>query len=298
MSGKAAKRGRREAEQREQQLLKALGHEESAESKRRLKTVLRRAALPLITVAALATGAIAYLNTDLRRPEPADFYAWRRHEEVGTRISNSNSNLVSQLVEEANSYKKSAPGTIQWPKYNDFTKLEMLDVMSDNQDCSTLAKTAFVYIKRSGMDFPTDSSRIQADAFNLTLKLLSDKGYIDYVMETTNIDCRGRSLTYIAAFVAEATHVDGGSFSIELDSGVVFSRKLQGEAGIGHQWVRSNGKVIDPSVFPERGFRLSPTDLAYVPVVGVDFEIGGSNVLAYHKIYCYPAEIETNYLRK
>jgi hypothetical protein len=275
-----------------------LERERSAQSKQKIKTVFRKATLPLVAVAALVTGVVAYLNSDLKRSEPADFYSWRRHEEVGTKISNSNSNLVSQLVEEANGYKKSSPGTIQWPKYNDFTKLELLDVMSDNQDCSTLAKTAFVYIKKSGMDFPTDSSRIEADAFNLTLKLLSDKGYTDYVMETTNIDCRGRSLTYIAAFIAEATHVDGGSFRIELDSGVVFSRKLQGEAGIGHQWVRSNGKVIDPSVFPERGFRLNPTDLAYTPVVGVDFEINGGNVLAYHRVYCYPAEIETNYLRR
>ncbi len=294
MSGKAAKRARREAENRELGLLGA-GARNNEDKQGWFGALLREKALAVALAAGLvAGGSVLCHKANSLHAVPDEFYRWDRHRGIGLRISEHNPDLVSNALKEAEMYQMGDAGVKQWPAYADFTKKDLLDVMSQNRECAKVAANACGYIKSAGRDVATDQKGIEKSSFSLALELLNDQGYNKNIIAATDIDCKAISVTYLAAYVAEASHV-GKRIEVELDTGVAFSKALVGDKGIGHQWIRVGGNIIDPSIRPELGFRVNPPELSYVPIVGLKFEVYGNSVLGKTTIYCYPKDMETEY---
>lgn len=287
MSGRKAREARRKAEERKQSRFMAL---------------LRNKATMGVFVAGVtvASGLYLYLRTSGIDAAPPEFYVWNKHVAKDSIISKNNPGLVSEIATEGKAYKSHGPvqrgnGVGEpWTIYSNFDKDALLDLTSQNFQCTMVANTASGYIEHSRPGLSTDQKRIEKDSFNLALELLKDTGYNENIINGANIDCKAISTTYLAAYVAEASHLDT-PVEIELDSGVAFSKAMMGNQGDGHQWIQVNGDIIDAAMYPEKGFRTNPHELSYAPIVGIRFTIQGHKVSGNTVVYCYPSTIEAGY---
>lgn len=229
-------------------------------------------------------------------------------EEIKEAYVNNNHRQWTENVTKTESLRKNNPSLVDKITENMFFETKKREVSKkqievgrslpeyahmNNSELSGLFQTCAFYACK--IPKIVDKIEIRKDITNnivratkeITSQLMNDATYQLYFRNETgktNFDCVAYSTT-AAASALRVIHERQANGKLELITGLFFD-KIHAPKGIGHQWIKLDGQIIDLAI------EVPVKKDAYVPIVGIQISIDKEKITYIFKptIYCLTPE--------
>ncbi len=223
--------------------------------------------------------------------------AWSEHVAIGDRISSDNPLIVREIFTKAvdpPNIMGSAELREGFLDYEKFTSDILVSLTHGHGYTHERIRDLIFHLRDNkllgarSMDFPQQ-------AFKDTQHLLENKDFMAFMGELykdATPDCDENSSIYAACYLTRLLG-ERQSGQFELTSGLYMHPTIA-PTGAFHQWISINGKIVDPSIYPDDGYKERGVGTNYIPIVSSRMKKEGTTITTDRTINCFPREMEEN----
>lgn len=259
-----------------------------------MKNLFKKTALGMIILVVDAFSSLGQ-NTGFA----TNFPSWNVHSQYGRSISGLSIPVVAYIDKKTKTMDKQdnrISKKFEDIAYENFREEELCDLYKTHVFCHERIPEVVSFLIKSDLQRVQAGLSLEEIAFNDSQRLATNSAFVTRFREIYNLkndefECKELSSTMFAAYLARKVNSgDTNSVKVALETGLIFHEEYAPK-GIGHQWIRINGQLYDPSIRADLGFRYM-NEKGYIPIIITEMTLKSNRAMGNTQIGCFPKKIE------